>query len=249
MIKIDSLEVCRGKRTVLKDISIAFPQNEITGIIGRNGSGKTTLLRTIAGLNSYKTGKIYLKGREIKDIEPKERAKLISFMPQSRDETHMTVSELVALGRTPYLGFGGRLSKEDCMYADMAMEKAGVKEFSKRKVCTLSGGERQKVYIAMLLAQNTEVVLLDEPATFLDIEKQLELLKLISELPKMGKTVILIHHDIAQALKYSQNILLLDKGEAVSFSKPCQLIKSGLIEKVFNVGLKEYDGHIIMDLA
>ena len=215
--------------------------------IGKNGCGKTTLLRAIAGLNKADSGKIMWKDTDLSAVSVKEHAKIVAFLPQSRETPSVSVRSLVSHGRFPYLEFPRTLRKKDKEIVANAMEMADVMKFAERNLSTLSGGQRQKVYLAMVLCQDTPVVLLDEPATFLDISQQLEVISMADKIAKMGKTVIMVHHDIPQAVKYSDNVVLMDDGEIIYAGDGKAMVEKGLVDKVFGVRTRILDGNLIIE--
>ena len=246
MITIKNLKVTLDNEQILHNISAIFPENKVTTIIGRNGCGKTTLLRAIAGLNKAE-GEILWKDTDLKAVSVKDHAKIVAFLPQSREVPAVSVRSLVSHGRFPYLEFPRKLRKADREIIGNAMEMAGVSQFAERNLTTLSGGQRQKVYIAMVLCQDTPVVLLDEPATYLDISQQLEVLQMAKNIAQMGKTVIMVHHDIPQAVKYSDNVVLMDRGEIIYQGEGINMVKKNLVDRVFGVKTRIIDGNLIIE--
>lgn len=246
MITIKNLKVTLDNEQILHNISAIFPENKVTTIIGRNGCGKTTLLRAIAGLNKAE-GEILWKDTDLKAVSVKDHAKIVAFLPQSREVPSVSVRSLVSHGRFPYLEFPRKLRKADREIIGSAMEMAGVSQFAERNLTTLSGGQRQKVYIAMVLCQDTPVVLLDEPATYLDISQQLEVLQMAKTIAQMGKTVIMVHHDIPQAVKYSDNVVLMDRGEIIYQGEGINMVKRNLVDRVFGVKTRLVDDNLIIE--
>ena len=246
MITIKNLKVTLDNEQILHNISAIFPENKVTTIVGRNGCGKTTLLRAIAGLNKAE-GEILWKDTDLKAVSVKDHAKIVAFLPQSREVPSVSVRSLVSHGRFPYLEFPRKLRKADREIIGSAMEMAGVSQFAERNLTTLSGGQRQKVYIAMVLCQDTPVVLLDEPATYLDISQQLEVLQMAKNIAQMGKTVIMVHHDIPQAVKYSDNVVLMDMGEIIYQGEGIDMVKKNLVDRVFGVKTRLVDDNLIIE--
>lgn len=247
MITIKNLSVTLDGDSIIRDFSAVFPENQVSMLVGRNGCGKTTLLRAIAGLNKAEKGSIIWKDIDLSKVSVKEHAKIVAFLPQSREVPAVSVRSLVSHGRFPYLEFPRKLRKADKEMIANAMEMAGVTRFADRNLTTLSGGQRQKVYIAMVLCQDTPVVLLDEPATYLDISQQLEVLEMAKAISKMGKTVIMVHHDIPQAVKYSDNVVLMDAGELVYKGSGTEMVKHNLVDRVFGVKTRLIDGNLIIE--
>lgn len=233
MINLESITAGYGGEAVLHQLTLSFEAGGITGILGPNGCGKSTLLKVIAGLLKPQSGQVLLEGKPLSAYPPKELAKRVAVLPQSREVPAIPVEALVAHGRFPYLGFPRKLTPEDQKLVEAAMERAGVLEHREKLLSALSGGERQKVYLAMVLAQDTPIVLMDEPTTYLDINHQFELLRLIRELANSGRTVLVVMHDLAQALEHCDRILLLEKGEAAAYGPAEQVVEA--IDRVFGV--------------
>lgn len=233
MINLESITAGYGGEAVLYQLTLSFEAGGITGILGPNGCGKSTLLKVIAGLLKPQSGQVLLEGMPLSAYPPKELAKRVAVLPQSREVPAIPVEALVAHGRFPYLGFPRKLTPEDQKLVEAAMERAGVLEHREKLLSALSGGERQKVYLAMVLAQDTPIVLMDEPTTYLDINHQFELLRLIRELASSGRTVLVVMHDLAQALEHCDRILLLEKGEAAAYGTAEQVVEA--IDRVFGV--------------
>lgn len=238
MIQIKNLTCGYGESSVLRDITLSLPAGQITTLVGPNGCGKTTLLRAAARQLPLQSGSITVDGRPLADYQRKEFARTVAFMPQLRSVPAISVQGLVSHGRYPHLGFSRRFGEEDRQTVYAAMAQTGVMDWADRDLRTLSGGERQRVYIAMALAQQAQVLLLDEPATYLDPGRQFELLDLIRTLNRQqGKTVVLVLHDLAHALRYSDHIAVLNGGELVLCGTPDEVAASGALQRVFGVQL------------
>ena len=232
MLEVRSLTAGYGEKMVLRDISLTLPAGTVTAIVGPNGSGKSTLLKAAAGLLPPASGAV-LTG------EP--RARHVAYLPQSRQVPEMTVRQLVLQGRYPWLGWPRRYGERDRELARRAMERLEVECFADRPLRELSGGTRQKCYLAMTLAQDTEVLLLDEPTSFLDPAHQLRLMALCRELAAGGKAVAAVLHDLPLALRFADRVALLDRGRLLAADSPAGLLESGVLEKTFDVRILGVD--------
>lgn len=235
MIKLDNISAGYNKVEIIKNINIAFQEGSITSIIGKNGCGKTTLLRIASNLLEPFHGRITVSGKLISDFESKELAKKISFLPQQRTVPNITVYNLVMHGRYPHLGFSRTPKKQDKEIVEWAIKEMSLNQQINKNIWQLSGGQRQKVYLAMVLAQNTDIIFLDEPTTYLDINHQLEILEIIKKLKQMGKTIIMVLHDLSNALTYSDKICLMNDGEVSIYDTPDAVFKSKEIDRIFKV--------------
>ncbi len=236
MIKIENLNYKIGEINVLKNINLEIEKNNIVVILGVNGCGKSTLIKCIASLLKY-TGKITLEQNILSNLNSKIRSRQISYLPQNCIKTNIKVKTLINHSRFPYLSFGNSLSSNDKNIIKKSIELTGIEKIINKNVMDISGGERQLAYLTMVLAQNTPIILLDEPNTFLDIEHQIFLFNLIKDLNKLNKTIIIVLHDIIQALDIADKIILMDKGEIVNYGKPSEIKKD--IEKLFNVKISK----------
>ncbi|MDD6012425.1 MAG: ABC transporter ATP-binding protein [Oscillospiraceae bacterium] len=240
MLQFENVTVTAGKKELLKAVSFAVRPHRITALIGRNGSGKSTLLSCVNQSRKY-TGSVYFGDRDIRLMSARERGKLISFLPQILPSPSITVEELVKLGRCPYQDIGKRMTDSDRGHVDEAMESMGIKEIRNKYLGEISGGERQKAYIAMVLAQNTRVVLFDEPTTYLDISFEKEFLSLLQTLKsKHKKTVLTVMHDLTGAFEAADDIAVLENGRLVFSGEKQMCVESGVIEEVFGVKKYEY---------
>ena len=226
MVELKHLSAGYGEKTVLHDISLTFPAGTVTAIIGPNGCGKSTLLKAIAGLLSPTSGEILVE-------EP--RSQNVAYLPQSRRLPEMTAGRLVLHGRFPWLGWPRRYRAEDYAIAKKAMERRGVAEFADTPLSELSGGTRQKCYLAMALAQDAPTILLDEPTSFLDIAHQLLLLELCRELAREGRAVVLVLHDLPLALQYADRVAVLDAGRLLSLGTPEEIMSTDILQTTFGV--------------
>ena len=244
MMELKHISAGYPQHPVLEDISLTFPAGQVTVLVGPNGCGKSTLLRVAAGLMEPERGEVRLDGRNGRDMSRKEFARHVALLPQSRSTPEIPVGALVLHGRFPYLGYPRRYSAKDRQAAQRAMELTGVLELERESVSRLSGGQRQKVYLAMAVAQDTPILLLDEPTTYLDIAHQLELLHLARTLTGEGKAVVMVLHDLNLALTCAHRVVVMESGRLIQVGTPEEVCDSGVLERVFGVKLRrvEVDG-------
>lgn len=211
MIELKNLSTGYGRHTVSANLNATLQSGRLTCLLGPNGVGKSTLLRTLCGFQPPLEGRMELDGKDMAQLSRKEMSRSIGVVLTERpDVTDMRASDMVALGRTPYTGFWGRLGKEDRNRVDEAMQLVGITHLAHRMIHTLSDGERQKVMIAKALAQQTPVILLDEPTAFLDFPSKVETMRLLHRLAhESGKTVFLSTHDLETAIQLSDDLWLL----------------------------------------
>ena len=224
-----------GGADVVKGISLRFQPGEVTVLAGPNGCGKSTLLRAAARLLPLSGGQVLVDGADTAGWSSRTFARQAALLPQSRPMPEITVEALVLHGRFPYLGYPRRYSREDREAARQAMERTGVAGLEGVPMAHLSGGQRQKVYLAMALAQDTQVLLLDEPTTFLDIAHQLELAETARTLAEEGKAVVMVLHDLNLALSCAHRVAVLEEGQLRRVGAPEEIYASGVLEKVFQV--------------
>ncbi len=232
MVELKHLTAGYGEKTVLHDISIPFPPGTVTAILGPNGCGKSTLLKAAVGLLPICSGEIRTEGHH---------ARRIAYLPQSRRLPEMTAGRLVLHGRSPWLSWPRRYRAEDEAIARAAMERLGVAEFADIPLAELSGGTRQKCYLAMALAQGAETLLLDEPTAYLDIGHQLKLLGLCRELAAEGKAVAVVLHDLPLAMGYADRVAVLEAGSLLALDTPDAIFSSGILDRVFGVRVLKAD--------
>jgi len=220
---------------LLVDVTTSFADGKITAILGPNGCGKSTLLKIICRLLTPSAGTVLLHGQNVHTMKTKAFAKEVALLAQTNHPPEITVEDLVAYGRYPHQKYGQGLTKADKEIIARAMEQVKASEYAHRYVNRLSGGQRQRAYIAMALAQNTDIIFLDEPTTYLDINIRFEIMELIRSLNENGKTIIMVLHDLNLALEYSDHIILMNQGRIVSEGTPQQIITSGDIDQVFDI--------------
>ncbi|MFH8143094.1 MAG: ABC transporter ATP-binding protein [Muribaculaceae bacterium] len=238
VLRLEDVAVGYGSAPLYEGVSLRVSRGELVTLLGANGAGKSTLLRCVTGRLAPMRGLVEVAGRSLSEIPPRELARLVSIVSTGRELAGaLTVAELVALGRQPHTGFFGRLSRHDREVVGLAMAAVGMEGFAQRQVASLSDGERQKVMIARALAQETPLVVLDEPTAFLDVASRLETMQLLSRLAREeGKAVILSSHDVGSALRLSQRLWLIADsgvGRTLVDGSPDSLIKSGALGSLF----------------
>lgn len=236
MITAQDLHKRYGDRIVLNGLNIEFPKGKVTSLIGGNGAGKSTLLNVISKLIDQDSGKVFLTNQEIHDITSKDFAQKLSFLRQS-NHTHirLKVKELVSFGRFPY-NRGKRMSQEDEQKVEEALAFMELEDMAEDFLDELSGGQRQRAYLAMILAQDTDNILLDEPLNNLDMKYSVQIMKTLRDFAhKKGKTVILIVHDINIASQYSDYIAALKDGIVCHFGTTDEIIKPRILKDIFDI--------------
>lgn len=242
MIELRNITLAFGSNKLISDASARFSRGNMVALLGRNGTGKSTLLRAIAGLGKVEMGDIIIDGNIITTLSASERAERIAFVNTERiDVDALTVRELVGIGRSPYTNWIGRLTTEDSKIVEHAMEVTGVMKFAERRVNTLSDGEAQRAMIARALAQDTPIILLDEPTSFLDLPNRYELCRLLGDLAhKENKCVIFSTHELDIALSLADSIALVDTPRLVHMPT-AEMITSGNIERLFDSEYISFD--------
>lgn len=236
MIELKNITFAYPSQTsLINDVSVGFEKGTITTLLGPNGSGKSTLLQLMAGILKPQKGQVLLNGQNIRALKPKAFAKERTLLSQNHHPPEITVEELVAYGRYPHQDRGGHLSATDKAIIERAMTETGVSDLRTRIVSRLSGGQRQCAYIAMALAQDTPLVLLDEPTTYLDISVRFEVMEMVQRLNEQGKTIVMVLHDLDLALRYSQRIVVLQKGHLLAQGSPDDIVKNGHLDQAFGI--------------
>ncbi|MEA5512584.1 ABC transporter ATP-binding protein [Nodularia sp. UHCC 0506] len=230
--------------TIIKNLDLTIPQGKITALVGANGCGKSTLLRGLARLLKPHAGTVYLNAADLFKISTKDVAKKLGILSQGPVAPEgLTVRDLVACGRFPYQNWMQQWTKEDERFVDMALETTRMKEFAERELDTLSGGQRQRAWIAMALAQDTDILLLDEPTTFLDLAHQIEVLDLLWELnQKHSRTLVMVLHDLNQACRYADYLVAVKQGKIYGYGTPEEVMNKTTVQEVFGL-----DSQIVTD--
>ncbi|MGI9277189.1 MAG: ABC transporter ATP-binding protein [Endozoicomonas sp.] len=226
-----------GSSSILAPVDLDIPSGKITAILGSNGSGKSTLLKLLSGLSPVSSGEIRLCDKPLSSYRRQQLAKKLTMLPQhSPVPLGMTVTDLVACGRHPHAGPFGRLRADDYQAIEEALDRVGMNDFAGHTVDHLSGGEMQRVWLAMVLAQQTGILLLDEPTSWLDIAHQQKLLEIIRTLnQEQGVTVVWVLHDLNQALQYSDSIVLMKEGGLIKAGPAREVLDEQSIHEVFEV--------------
>lgn len=245
-VVVEAIRVAYGEKEILKGIDFEVKDREIVTIVGPNGSGKSTFLKVIARCLKPKSGRIYIDGKDIYSLNIKQVAKKLAFLPQTKNvPSDITVEQLVSYGRYPHLGFIKKLGNRDKKIIKWALRVTGLLPIKSRSVVTLSGGEQQRAWVAMTLAQRPKILLLDEPTTFLDISYQIEILELVKKLNKTIKmSVVMVLHDINQAARYSDKIAVMKNGQIYFSGSPRKVINDILLKGVFNIEADIYEDKV-----
>lgn len=238
-MEVRELSFSYGKNKVLRKVSLKIQEGKITTIMGANGCGKSTLFSLMTKNLDARKGKIFLRGKNIRNLNLKEFARQVSIVQQyNTSSDDITVERLVSFGRTPHRKPMQAKSEEDERLVEWAMEVTGILDYREREVSRLSGGQRQRVWIAMALAQNTKILFLDEPTTYLDIRYQVEILELVKKLnEEYGITIIMVLHDINQALYFSHEVIGLKDGAVEFQGAPDQVIDRQSIRSLYGIEL------------
>lgn len=217
-------------------LELTVRRGEILSLIGPNGCGKTTLLKTMAGLLPPLDGSIRLDGMDFRQMSERELARQRAYLPQVRETPDLTVGALVAHGRFPHMGFSRQMTDMDKQFVARAMDITGISSWRDRRLRQLSGGQCQRVYLTMTVAQGTPLLLWDEPTTYLDINNRLAIMELAKRLNRSGKTIVMTLHDLSDALTVSDRVCLMDeRGSLLIVDTPESVFRSGEIDQVFSV--------------
>ena len=236
-VQTNNLSIGYNENLLFENLNLSIPRGEISVFVGSNGCGKSTLLRSIARLLKPQEGSILLEGKEVHSMSSREVAKKMGILPQSPVSPEgLTVHDLVKQGRYPHQSWLKRWTEEDTEKVEAAMKATRVDEFHDKPVDELSGGQRQRAWIAMTLAQDTEIILLDEPTTYLDMTHQIEILDLLFELNEtQGRTIIMVLHDLNLASRYAHNIIAIKDGKVFGQGTPENVINCDLVRSVFGM--------------
>ncbi|CAK8583741.1 MULTISPECIES: ABC transporter ATP-binding protein [Priestia] len=244
ILATENLDLSYDDIQIVKKLNLQIPTSKITAIIGSNGCGKSTTLKALARILAPKNGTVYLDGKAISKQSTKEIAKKMAILPQRPEApSGITVFELITYGRFPHQKGFGKLSDQDRKVIEWALNITEMTSFKNRPIDALSGGQRQRAWIAMALAQQTDLILLDEPTTYLDLAHQLEILKLLENLNKQeGRTIVMVLHDLNLAARFADYIVAMRDGVIVREGKPETVITSEVLKEVFQI-----DAEIVKD--
>ena len=239
-ISVSDLQVGYDDNIIIEQMNLSIPKGKITMIIGSNGCGKSTLLKTVARIITPKKGEVKINGMDIKKQAPKEIAKRMAVLPQSPQvPSGLLVKELVSYGRFPYQSAMGGMKEHDVEVVNWAMKSTGIFEFANRPVDSLSGGQRQRAWIAMALAQETDILVLDEPTTYLDMSHQLEILMLLKKLNEEQKTtIVMVLHELNNATKFANHLIGMRKGSVVFEGSPKDVITKDNLRTLYGIEAK-----------
>lgn len=242
ILEAKHIDIGINGKTIVHDLSLQIPEGRITAIIGPNGCGKSTTLKALSRVWPCQKGGVFFKGRDIKDFSHRELARSLAILTQGpQAPTDLTVQDLAEMGRFPHRGFLGRGGRDDAQHVEWALAQTNMLAMSHRLLHTLSGGERQRAWIAMALAQRPQVLLLDEPTTYLDICHQLEVMQLLLKLNReLGLTVAMVVHDLNHAIQYADYAAVIKEGRLVASGEPKEIITARLLAQVFRVQADEF---------
>ncbi|MCW4467202.1 ABC transporter ATP-binding protein [Glutamicibacter sp. MNS18] len=236
VLRARNLSLGYGRNTVIKDLDLEIENGKFTAVIGPNGCGKSTLLSALARLLAPQHGEVTLDGKPVGSWKPKAYARKVSLLSQeSVAPSGITVAQLVARGRFPHQAMFAQHNAEDDAAVREALAATGTLSLATRRLADLSGGQRQRIWVATTLAQRAPIMLLDEPTTFLDVAHQVDLLDLFAAQRRQGHTVVAVLHDINQAIRYADTVVLLDRGRIVAHGDPRQVINAQNLGTVFGV--------------
>ena len=237
MIELRNLSAGYGREAVLRGVSMELTPGKVLALLGPNGCGKSTLLKTILGLLPRLGGEILADGTPTDEITPRQLAQKVTYLAQSRNTPNISARRMVLHGRFPYLSYPRRYRREDYEMVEKALQWADAAAFADRSMEELSGGQRQKVYLAMALAQDTQTILMDEPTTFLDVAHQLEVMATARRLAGEGRAVLLVLHDLCLALRWADEAAVLAGGGLRFRGTAGETFESGVLEQAFGVRL------------
>lgn len=242
-LNIHQINVSYGNKQILFGVDAMVHPGEVAALIGPNGAGKSTLIRAVSGVLPVQTGSIFINGYDLLQLHPQESARLLSVIPQARNlPPAFTVREIVKMGRTPFIGWLGNLTRDDESIVLSAMERTGTIDLADRRIGELSGGEQQRVLVARAIAQQPKVMLLDEPTTHLDIAYQLSLMELIVRLAHEDHLAILMAiHDLNLVTRFADKVLLIVQGKMISSGSPANVLSEDILSSAYQVPMNVHE--------
>ncbi|MFF6012935.1 Fe(3+) dicitrate ABC transporter ATP-binding protein FecE [Rahnella sp. R3(2024)] len=240
-LSADNLTAGYGKKNILNGLTLTLPAGKITALIGPNGCGKSTLLKCFSRLLTPASGTLLLGGEALSALPGRQLARKLALLPQQHSAPEgISVRELVGYGRSPWLNMWGRLGQQDKAAVERAMQETNITDLAEKRVSELSGGQRQRAFLAMVLAQDTPLMLLDEPTTYLDISHQVELMNLLRSQNQQGKTLVAVLHDLNQASRYCDYLVMMVAGNIIAQGTPEQVMTPALLSQVFDIDAQIY---------
>lgn len=235
-LEAQNLHVAYGEHTILKDLSVAFPAGEVTAIIGPNGCGKSTLLKALSQFLPSK-GQLFINGEDARALSRRDLARRLAVLPQSPQAPDgITVQDLVSRGRHPHQSWFRQWSSADSEVVDACLEKTGVKELGDRPLSSLSGGQRQRAWLAMVLAQDTDLLLLDEPTTYLDLAHSVDVLRLVQTMKQEdGRTILMVLHDLNLAARFADHLVVMGPGRVAATGSAKEILTPELLADTFGL--------------
>lgn len=232
----ETLSLGYGDQAIIEQLSLSLPEQQITAIIGPNGCGKSTLLAGLARVLAPKSGQVLLNGQSIQRIPTRKVAQQLALLPQEAQAPDgLTVLELIRFGRQPHQGFLQQWSADDEAIVQDALRLTNLQDLAHKPLSAISGGQRQRAWLAMIVAQSTPLLLLDEPTSALDLGHQIEVFEIIQQLAKAGKTIVMVVHDMVSACRYADHVVALKQGQIIAQGKPLEVVTSELIEQLYGV--------------
>ena len=241
MIELNNLSAGYGGQDVVQNVTLSFPPGRVLALLGPHGCGKSTLLRTALGLNPKSGGEVLMDGVPLESLTPRERALKAAYLSQSRPTPNITARKMVLHGRFPHLSYPRHYGQEDYAAVERALDWADARDVANLHMGELSGGQRQKIYLAMALAQEAPAILMDEPTTFLDVGHQLEVMRVARRLADEGRAVVMVLHDLCLAMRGADEIALLSSGRLVIHGTAEEVYVSGRLDQVFGVALRRVE--------
>ncbi|MCH4166827.1 MAG: ABC transporter ATP-binding protein [Megasphaera sp.] len=241
-IEASHISIWRNEKEILHDVSLTVEEGAMVSVIGPNGCGKSTLLKGLCAMLPLREGTVSMGERNIRTFGRKELARHVAILTQVHEAPgDVTVRDLVWMGRFPYRNFYSGAAKEDSAYVDEAIRETGLVPYADHVVRNLSGGEQQRAWLAVMLAQRAPVLLLDEPTTYLDIHHQIHMMKLLRRIHQdLHRTIIIVVHDMNQAIQYTDQVVVMKQGRIVKTGAPDQIITAELLRQVFGVQAEQF---------